>query len=461
MKRKSSYSVTITVSDTKLTDTIDVTISVMNVNEAPNFATDTATRSIPENTGSGENIGAAFTATDVDTDDTLTYTLGGADAAAFSIDGTNGQLQTKAALDHETKASYSVTITVSDTKLTDTIDVTISVTDVNEAPSFANSTATRAIAENTGSGEDIGAAVVATDPDTDDTLTYTLGGTDVDSFSIVNTSGQLRTDVALDHETKASYSVAVTATDGDNLSDTTTVTISVTNVNEAPSFTEGSTATRSIAENKAAGTNVGAAFTATDVDANTTLTYSLSGTDAATFRIVSTNGQLKTKAALNYETKISYSVTITVSDGEGSTDTIDVTIDVTDVYEPIINRTKQVQDAIVAAVPGVNHPDYVTVEHLAAITSLRIPYRGITSLKSGDFNELPALIYLGLYGNSITDISALEGLTALITLDLSGNSITDISALEDLTALTNLNLSGNSISNISALETAFDRTDNA
>ena len=129
-----------------------------------------------------------------------------------------------------------MTITVSDSELTDSIDVTISVTNVNEAPSFATNTATRSIAENTASGEDIGAAVVATDPDSDDTLTYTLGGTDVDSFSIVNTSGQLRTNVALDHEIKASYSVTVTATDGDNLSDTTTVTISVTNVNEAPSF---------------------------------------------------------------------------------------------------------------------------------------------------------------------------------------------------------------------------------
>ena len=245
--------------------------------------------------------------------------------------------------------------------------------------------------------------------------------------------------------------MTVTATDGDNLSDTTTVTISVTNVNEAPSFTEGSTATRSIAENKAAGTNVGAAFTATDVDANTTLTYSLSGTDAATFRIVSTNGQLKTKAALNYETKKSHSVTITVSDGEGSTDTIDVTIDVTDVYEPIINRTKQVQDAIVAAVPGVNHPDYVTVEHLAAITYLNLSNKSITSLKSGDFNELPALATLELQSNSISDISALAGLPALTTLKLWGNSISNISALAGLTKLTTLFLSGNSISDISAL----------
>ena len=389
---KASYTVTLTVSDTKLTDTIDVTINVTNVNEAPSFATNTATRSVAENTAADTNIGAAFTATDVDADDTLTYTLGGTDVDSFSIVNTSGQLRTSVALDHETKASYSVTVTATDGgNLSDTTTVTISVTDVNEAPIFATNTATRSIAENTGSGENIGAAVVATDPDADDTVTYTLGGTDASSFSIVGTNGQLQTSAALDYETKASYSVTVTATDDDNLSNTTTVTISVTNVNEAPSFTDGSTATRSISENKPAGTNLGAAFTATDVDANTTLTYTLGGTDAATFSIVSTNGRLRTGAVLNYETKTAYAVTITVSDNEGGTDTIDVTINVTDVYEPIIHRTQQVQDAIVEQVPGVNHPDYVTVAHLAAITTLDLFNKGITSLKSGDFNELPAL----------------------------------------------------------------------
>ena len=128
-------------------------------------------------------------------------------------------------------------------------------------------------------------------------------------------------------------------------------------------------------------TNVGSPVAATDVDANTTLTYTLGGADADTFRIVSTSGQLQTTAALNFETKASYSVTVSVSDGNGGSNSIDVTINVSDVYEPIIHRTQQVQDAIVAAVPGVNHPDYVTVAHLAAITGLDIADKNITSLK--------------------------------------------------------------------------------
>ena len=334
---KSSYSVTITVSDSELTDSIDVTIDVTDVDEnrAPSFSEgNRATRSIAENTGSGQDIGSAVSATDPD-NDTLTYILGGKDAESFRIDDTNGQLQTRAALDYETKTSYTVTITVSDSELIDTIDVTINVTDVDEnrAPEFnAGSSTTRSIAENTGSGVNIGSPVAATDADTSNTLTYTLGGTDESSFSIVDTNGQLQTKAALDYETKASYSVKVSVSDGNGSSDSIDVTISVTNVNEAPSFTEGSTATRSIAENTASGENIGTAISATDVDTNTTLIYTLGGTDAAAFRINSTNGRLKTRAALDYETKTSYTVTITVSDSE-LTDTIDVTINVTDVDE--------------------------------------------------------------------------------------------------------------------------------
>ena len=101
-------------------------------NAAPVFTDGTSTtRSIAENTAAGIHIGTAITATDAD-NDTLTYTLGGTDAASIGIDATTGQLKTKAALDYETKNAYTVTITVSDGSLTDTITVTINVTDINE-----------------------------------------------------------------------------------------------------------------------------------------------------------------------------------------------------------------------------------------------------------------------------------------------------------------------------------------
>ena len=57
-----------------------------------------------------------------------------------------------------------------------------------------------------------------------------MGGTDADSFDIVSTSGQLQTKAALDYETKTSYTVTVTAYDGNNGGDRITVTIDVTDV---------------------------------------------------------------------------------------------------------------------------------------------------------------------------------------------------------------------------------------
>ena len=182
-------------------------------------------------------------------------------------------------------------------------------------------------------GVNIGSPVTATDADSGDTLTYSLGGPGGSSFGIEPTSGQLRTRVALDYETRGSYTVTVTVSDG-SLTDAITVTITVTDVpesptNRAPTFTEGSIANRSIAENTSAGVNIGAPVTATDADSGDTLTYFLGGPNAASFDIEPTSGQLKTKAALDYEIRVSYTVTVTVSDGS-LTDAITVIITVTD-----------------------------------------------------------------------------------------------------------------------------------
>ena len=127
------------------------------------------------------------------------------------------------------------------------------------------------------------------------------------SFSIVSTTGQLQTRAALDYETKTSYAVTVSISDGNGGTDTITVTINVTDVNETPAnnppvFTDGTSTIRSVAENTASGRHIGTAITATDAD-NDTLTYTLGGTDATSFRIDATTGQLKTNAALDYETK--------------------------------------------------------------------------------------------------------------------------------------------------------------
>ena len=62
--------------------------------------------------------------------------------------------------------------------------------------------------------------------------------------------------------------------------------------------------------------------------------YTLSGPDAEFFRIGRNDGQLKTEAPLNYEVKSVYTVVVTATDPFGATDSIQVTINVTDVDDP-------------------------------------------------------------------------------------------------------------------------------
>ncbi len=103
--------------------------------------------------------------------------------------------------------------------------------------------------------------------------------------------------------------------------------------NQEPEFDDGSSAARSVAENAAAGTAVGAPVAATDGDGDT-LTYGLAGTDAADFTVHASTGQLRTAAALDHEAGAIRSVTVSASDGKGGGATIPVTVAVADVDEP-------------------------------------------------------------------------------------------------------------------------------
>ena len=105
----------------------------------------------------------------------------------------------------------------------------------NRPPAFArDSAAAFTVAENTAAGTDIGDPVTAADPDDGDSLVYLLGGADADHFAIDADSGQLKTKGALDYESRDSYAVTVIAADGAGLWAGLDVTITVTDVKEAP-----------------------------------------------------------------------------------------------------------------------------------------------------------------------------------------------------------------------------------
>ena len=307
----------------------------------------------------------------------------------------------------------------------------------NSAPTFTEGTSTtRSVAENTASGQNIGAPVTATDADTSDTLTYTWGGriVDANSFSVNNSTGQIRTSAALNYETQSSYAITISVSDGNGGADSINVTINVTDVDEpnsAPVFTEGTSTTRSVAENTASGQNIGAPVTATDADTSDTLTYTLGGTDAAAFGIVSASGQLQTSAALDSETKASYAVTVSVSDGNGGADSINVTINVT------ADRAALV--ALYNATGGVNwtnNTNWLSNEPLSEwhrvetdkdgrVTALRLVANELSGEIPAELGNLTNLQVLSLSINTLSgEIPAeLGNLTNLQVLSLSANDV--------------------------------------
>ena len=545
-------------------------------NQKPIFSGGTRTFSVAENAQTGTSVGGV-SATDPD-GDILTYTLEGADAASFDIDGANGQIRTGAPLNHEAKARHSVTVRVSDGRGGNaTIAVTINVTDVaGEAPGtpdppnvtaasstrlsvswdapsndgppitdydyryrestggaswtevtattitsrsvtidrltastfydvqvratnaegtsdWSNSTtvttnapgannnpvfsegasAARSIHRTAAAGTSIGTPVTATDEDPDDTITYTLEGTDAASFDIDEDTGQISTKAGVTlTDVGTTYSVTVVASDGKGRAEIA-VTISVI-ANVPPTFSSTSYS-RSVRESERAGTNVGAPVTATDVDQGDTLTYSLSGTDAASFTITAATGQIATAAVLDQETKPAYSVTITVTDAAGATATATVTITVTDVTFGCVSNgavadasnaglardceaLREARDKLENGGTRLNWSEYTPIEQWNGVYFSGTPKRvtrvilrrmGLNGTVPAELGDVSMLVEINLHTNQLSgEIPAeLNRLGSLEKLLLHNNRLSGtIPNLSGLRSLKYLWLSGKEMS---------------
>ena len=268
---------------------------------------------------------------------------------------------------------------------------TIQVVGDNNAPSFAEGAAVvRPVRENSAVGTNIGAPVVATNPESgsphNEKLTYWLTGatapdtlptgipvgatitpTDADLvaslFSIDAATGQLTTKTSLDSDASPYYVVTVNVADSsDNIpanTATIAVIIRVLQTNDAPTIA-GAATIEHVEGGTALDTDLGTADTqvamydATDEDpTNTTLTFSLSGADKDLFQLRDTTAAeesdsdtpagttrqvLEFKAKPDYEDPADanndnvYQVTVEVFDGE-ATAKKDVTVKVTNMQE--------------------------------------------------------------------------------------------------------------------------------
>ncbi|MFL2705659.1 MAG: cadherin domain-containing protein, partial [Gammaproteobacteria bacterium] len=318
---KTSYLVTVEVTDGSSTASQALTINITDVDDAPNSAPIisglTSSISIAENTSSAVTT---VSASDAD-GDSLTYSLSGTDAGSLSI-SSSGVITFNSSPDYETKTSYAITVNVSDGTATASQNISINITDVDDSPnSLPSITVSSSVAVN----ENQTSALTASASDADgDSLTYSLSGTDAGSLSI-SSSGVITFNSAPDYETKTSYSVNVVVSDGTG-SSSQGVTININNLNDNNPIISNLASSVSVAENQTSVTSV----SASDADGGT-LTYSLSGTDAGSLSI-SSSGVITFNSAPDYETKTSYSVTVEVTDGS-STASQALTINITDVDE--------------------------------------------------------------------------------------------------------------------------------
>ena len=332
--RDNEYIVEVTASDGTNNTAQTITVTVTDVNEPPVLAP-TATKNVAENTITVLTVSA----TDEDAGTILTYSItGGLDSVRFRIDPSTGALTFKAAPDFEMPSDqggnndYEVIVMVSDGTNTDMQTITVTVTDVNEAPIITAKTFS--VTENAAAGTTVG-TVAATDEDAGDNLTFSITAGNVGTAFVINeNTGVITVAGTIDHETTPTYTLTVQVSDSD-LSATAAVTINVTNVNDNdPTIISGAIV------NVPEGTTNVLTVTATDADAGTFLTYSISGgTDRALFSINRTSGALTFTTAPDFEALGSannsnvYEVAITASDGTNNamqTITITVTNDPSD-----------------------------------------------------------------------------------------------------------------------------------
>ena len=333
-----TYELELSVSDGTHTSTQSITVTVTDVDEAPSFAAASQDLSVNENTSA-----SFFTAQATDPEQAeLTYSASGADANLFTLDSSSGELAFKATPDFETPLdadsdnSYQLDIKVFDGAHQASQSLSITVVNVNEAPTFASTSINLSTAENNSSFTHIVAA--AEDNDSDQALSYQLAGDDAADFNFDPDTRSLTFQQTPDYESPAdqgannTYQIDIIASDGD-LEATQAITITVTNVEESPYFHSSADHVEITEDPATEGTaspvlalSIQAAD-AEDDSAGTSLSFTISGgADSDKFSLTAVNNN---SANLSFKTSpdfdnphdanldSNYSLTIEVTDSSG------------------------------------------------------------------------------------------------------------------------------------------------
>lgn len=291
-----SYSLLIKIqnlTNPELYAVITVGIDVVDVNEKPTIMDQSF--SILENSQNSTEIGLLI-ASDVDAGQSLNYNiLQSSMANAVNVDASTGKLSIldKSKFDFEANNKIILAIKVTDNGtggLSDTANVTINITDLNENPVIA--TKNLHVDENSAAGKEVGK--VTANSYTEVPIEYSIVAGDVTGiFSINKNSGMISVAQSglLNYETKNSYSLTIKVNEIANpkFTSNAAITIDLNDVNEHPVITD---ALFHFKESEASGTVLGRVV-ASDPDGGQPLLYSItSGNEDGYFSIDPSNGNL-------------------------------------------------------------------------------------------------------------------------------------------------------------------------
>ena len=352
--RDNEYLVTVRAYDGRTYGSLDVTITVSNVNEhAPVIRS--GSRTTFTYWEEGTSVLYTYSATDGDRDDVITLTTRGTDGSLFEFNDRNG-LVFREPPDYENPGDsggnneYELTVVVTDSGgLAATLDVTVTVTAVEEGPEITGTT-THTVTEN----QDLaGATFTARDPEDPDAEVsrWSLSGSDAGDFNITDTSqqtGQNSAELTFrnppDYDSPADsnrdneYLVTIRAYNGSTYG-SLDVKVTVTDLNESDPVVSGRD-TLSFRENTPITSRL-YRYSARDDDRDTTFTWSVRGTDSDDFTIAedsSGRGELFFSSPPNHEQPADsnsdnvYEIVVVASDGRNE-GTLDLSITVTDVDE--------------------------------------------------------------------------------------------------------------------------------
>ena len=337
--RDNEYLVTVRVSDGHYYGSRDVTVTVTDQNEHNPVVSGRDSLSVRENTTSTLYT---YSATDMDRGATITWSVSGTDGDDFTI-SEEGALSFNSNPNYEHPADsnsdnvYELAVVASDGSNEGTLDVTVTITEVNEGPEISGRD-TLTVNEN---HEAVVATYSGTDPeDTSADITrWSVSGRDGGDFTI-SENGELSFRNPPDFEGPADsdrdneYEVTVRASDG-RVYGTYDISIAVEPVDEAPEFQRSSRTSFTYPENR---TSALYTYRATDPE-GAVVAWSLSGDDAGDFEIIEDGGVLTFREPPDFDEPADnnedneYEVTVVATDQTGHAANMAITVTVTDANE--------------------------------------------------------------------------------------------------------------------------------